>query len=276
MPVGIDNGRGMIPRGIRYRIIAWVIFPSTNQVHEVLAAFDRDEAEFSVMNGSRGREKECHLPQTAHFIKPLTVLRDGQETRVSSVTLSTHAPPSLTSIRSKSKYAIKRTFDRYYPIGPAWRNQARVPINAQTCKRLKSFLGEACERVRIKFKISSTSEEIAPPTSTKTPEALNVCQLQLQPMGIQSRKMMSRRRLTVLQIKYVPRKDGDEPEVGSLNGSTRLSALGIIITVLFLYDLQRLTTPAIYIHPTTLLFLVTPSMEKLDAAFALSHTSNST
>ncbi|KAF5348286.1 hypothetical protein D9756_010483 [Leucocoprinus leucothites] len=96
-------------------------------------------------------------------------------------------------------------------------------------------------------------------------------------MGIQSRKMMtSRRRLTVPQIKDLHRKDGDEPEVGSLNSSTSLSSVGIIITVLVLYDLQRLTTPAIYIHPTTLLFLVTPSMEKLDAPFSLSHTSNST
>ncbi|KAF5346268.1 hypothetical protein D9756_011264 [Leucocoprinus leucothites] len=125
-------------------------------------------------------------------------------------------------IRSKSKYAIKRTFGRYYPICPASRNQ--VSVNAQTCKRLKSFLGEACET------------------------------LQLQPMGIQSRKMMSRRRLTVPQIKYVHRKDGDEPEVGSLNSSTRLSAPGIIITVLFLYHLQCLITPAIYFILRLLLF----------------------
>ncbi|KAF5348901.1 hypothetical protein D9756_009851 [Leucocoprinus leucothites] len=121
---------------------------------------------------------------------------------------------------------------------------AHVSVNAQTCERLKSFLGEAYEEVRIKFKISGTDEETASPMLTKTPEALNLCQLQLQPMGIQSRKMMmSQRRLTVPQIRYVHRKDGDEPEVGPLNSSTRLSPLGIIITVIVLYDPQRLTTP---------------------------------
>ncbi|KAF5345222.1 hypothetical protein D9756_011490 [Leucocoprinus leucothites] len=154
---------------------------------------------------------------------------------------------------------------------------AHVSVNAQTCERLKSFLGEAYEEVRIKFEISGTGEETASPMLTKTPEALNLYQFQLQPMGTQSRKMMmSQRRLTVPQIKDLHRKDGDEPEVGPLNSGTRLSVLGIIITVLFLYDLQRLITPAIYIHSTTVVFLVTLSMEKLDVAFSLSHTSNST
>ncbi|KAF5353998.1 hypothetical protein D9756_006980 [Leucocoprinus leucothites] len=121
--------------------------------------------------------------------------------------------------------------DDFSSTYPAWRNQAHVSVNAQTCERLRPFLGEAYEEVRITFKISGTGEETASPMLTKTPEALNLCQLQLQPMGIQSRKMMtSRRRLPVPQIKYLHRKDGDEPEVGSLNSSTRLSPFGIVIT----------------------------------------------
>ncbi len=34
----------------------------------------------------------------------------------------------------------------------AWRNQARVPVNARTCKHLRSILGDAYEEARLKLK----------------------------------------------------------------------------------------------------------------------------
>ena len=34
---------------------------------------------------------------------------------------------------------------------PAWRNQARAPVNARTCKHLRQLLGDAYENARIKY-----------------------------------------------------------------------------------------------------------------------------
>ncbi|KAH8114532.1 DNA ligase/mRNA capping enzyme [Phellopilus nigrolimitatus] len=56
----------------------------------------------------------------------------------------------LTLRGSNSVYKIKRTWDHYYCTCPAWRNQARVPVDARTCKHLRSVLGDAYEDARIK------------------------------------------------------------------------------------------------------------------------------
>ncbi|KZT40618.1 DNA ligase/mRNA capping enzyme [Sistotremastrum suecicum HHB10207 ss-3] len=69
-------------------------------------------------------------------IKPLKYLADGEETEAKSHT-------------SSSVYKIKRTWDHFYCTCPAWRNQARAPTNARTCKHLKTVLGEAYENARI-------------------------------------------------------------------------------------------------------------------------------
>ena len=63
---------------------------------------------------------------------------------------------------------IKRTWDHYnwYVLPPqttrcahsflvssscpAWRNQARTPVNSRTCKHIRQLLGDAYENARIK------------------------------------------------------------------------------------------------------------------------------
>ncbi|KXN82465.1 DNA ligase [Leucoagaricus sp. SymC.cos] len=72
-------------------------------------------------------------------IKPNVLLADGEEHEVGSTT-------------SKSKYKVKRTADHYHCTCPAWRNQAGVPVDARTCKHLKSYLGEDYENARIAWK----------------------------------------------------------------------------------------------------------------------------
>ncbi|PPQ70763.1 hypothetical protein CVT26_014713 [Gymnopilus dilepis] len=77
-------------------------------------------------------------------IKPNIWLDDGQEREVSSQT-------------SSSVYKVKRTGDHYY-----WRGAIRwvcyrystggSPINARTCKHLKSLLGEKYELARLRMK----------------------------------------------------------------------------------------------------------------------------
>ncbi|KAG6818130.1 hypothetical protein H0H87_000035 [Tephrocybe sp. NHM501043] len=70
-------------------------------------------------------------------IKPKVVLLDGEEKDVSSI---------------NSIYKVKRTFDHFYCTCPAWRNQGGHPVNARTCKHLKSLLGDEYEEARLKFK----------------------------------------------------------------------------------------------------------------------------
>ncbi|KAH6908199.1 hypothetical protein BKA70DRAFT_1483664 [Coprinopsis sp. MPI-PUGE-AT-0042] len=48
-------------------------------------------------------------------------------------------------------YKVKRTWDHYYCLVTAWRNQG-TPVNARTCKHLKALLGDAYETARLKFK----------------------------------------------------------------------------------------------------------------------------
>ncbi|KAK7453457.1 hypothetical protein VKT23_011730 [Stygiomarasmius scandens] len=72
-------------------------------------------------------------------IKPKVVMKDGDETEVKSQT-------------SNSSYKVKRTWDHYYCTCPAWRNQGGHPVNARTCKHLRSLLGDAYEDARLKFK----------------------------------------------------------------------------------------------------------------------------
>ncbi|KAJ3119220.1 DEAH (Asp-Glu-Ala-His) box polypeptide 34 [Nowakowskiella sp. JEL0407] len=72
-------------------------------------------------------------------IKPLVLMKDGEEREVESST-------------SSSKYKIKRTFDHYYCTCIAWKMQSRNPINARSCKHLKETLGEDYELARLKLK----------------------------------------------------------------------------------------------------------------------------
>lgn len=72
-------------------------------------------------------------------IKPKVVLLDGEEKEVNSMS-------------SNSVYKVKRTFDHFYCTCPAWRNQGGVPVNARTCKHLKSLLGDKYEAARLKLK----------------------------------------------------------------------------------------------------------------------------
>ncbi|KAK2459959.1 hypothetical protein APHAL10511_008044 [Amanita phalloides] len=71
-------------------------------------------------------------------VKPKVLLKDGEDREVSSMT-------------SNSVYKIKRTLDHYYCTCPAWRNQSKVPINARSCKHLKSLLGDAYEAARVQL-----------------------------------------------------------------------------------------------------------------------------
>ncbi|KAH7338308.1 hypothetical protein B0J17DRAFT_661935 [Rhizoctonia solani] len=72
-------------------------------------------------------------------IKPKVYMRDGEEREAKSQT-------------SSSTYKVKRTWDHYYCTCPAWRNQGGVPINARSCKHIKSILGEEYEAARMKLK----------------------------------------------------------------------------------------------------------------------------
>ncbi|CUA73313.1 DNA ligase (ATP) [Rhizoctonia solani] len=72
-------------------------------------------------------------------IKPKVYMRDGEEREAKSQT-------------SSSTYKVKRTWDHYYCTCPAWRNQGGVPVNARSCKHIKSILGEEYEDARMKLK----------------------------------------------------------------------------------------------------------------------------
>ncbi|KAL5520115.1 hypothetical protein ACEPAG_1775 [Sanghuangporus baumii] len=69
-------------------------------------------------------------------VKPKKYLADGEECEARSHT-------------STTIYKIKRTWDHYYCTCPAWRNQSRVPVNARSCKHLRSVLGDAYEDARV-------------------------------------------------------------------------------------------------------------------------------
>jgi len=90
--------------------------------------------------------------------KPKVLLKDGEDREVSSMT-------------SNSVYKVKRTMDHYYCTCPAWRNQSRCPINARTCKHLKSLLGDAYEAARLKHAnpdaAASTSNSKKPSSKSK-------------------------------------------------------------------------------------------------------------
>ncbi|KAF8579883.1 DNA ligase/mRNA capping enzyme [Ramaria rubella] len=72
-------------------------------------------------------------------IKPKRLFADGEEVEA----------PSMTS---NSVYKVKRTYDHFYCTCPAWRNQSAAPINARTCKHIRSILGDAYEDARLEFK----------------------------------------------------------------------------------------------------------------------------
>ncbi|KAF8517280.1 DNA ligase/mRNA capping enzyme [Hysterangium stoloniferum] len=72
-------------------------------------------------------------------IKPKKLLGDGYEVEVQSQT-------------SKSVYKIKRTLDHYYCTCPSWRNQARVPVDARSCKHIRTLMGDAYEEARLAMK----------------------------------------------------------------------------------------------------------------------------
>ncbi|KAK7050452.1 Dna ligase [Favolaschia claudopus] len=69
--------------------------------------------------------------------KPKVLLRDGETREVK---------PSNSHGYT---YKIKRSNDLYYCHCPAWRNQTGVPVNARTCKHLKTVLGDGYETARI-------------------------------------------------------------------------------------------------------------------------------
>ncbi|KAK0230154.1 DNA ligase/mRNA capping enzyme [Armillaria fumosa] len=92
-------------------------------------------------------------------IKPNVIISDGEEKEVKSQT-------------SASVYKVKRTWDHYYCTCPAWRNQGGVPVNARSCKHLKSLLGDKYEAARMKLKNphgSQGSPKKKPQSKTKTP-----------------------------------------------------------------------------------------------------------
>ncbi|PAV17191.1 DNA ligase mRNA capping enzyme [Pyrrhoderma noxium] len=70
-------------------------------------------------------------------VAPKKYLKDGEECEARSQT-------------SNSVYKIKRAWDHYYCTCPAWRNQARAPVNARSCKHLRQLLGDAYEDARLK------------------------------------------------------------------------------------------------------------------------------
>lgn len=72
-------------------------------------------------------------------LKPKVYMKDGETQDVKSQS-------------SNTSYKVKRTWDHYYCSCPAWRNQGGAPVNARTCKHLKSLLGDKYEEARIKKK----------------------------------------------------------------------------------------------------------------------------
>ncbi|PBK63457.1 DNA ligase/mRNA capping enzyme [Armillaria solidipes] len=80
-------------------------------------------------------------------IKPNIIMADGEEKEVKSQTRH----PNI-ALCSASVYKVKRTWDHYYCTCPAWRNQGGVPVNARSCKHLKSLLGDKYETARMKLK----------------------------------------------------------------------------------------------------------------------------
>ncbi|EUC59263.1 ATP-dependent DNA ligase domain protein [Rhizoctonia solani AG-3 Rhs1AP] len=92
-------------------------------------------------------------------IKPKVYMCDGEEREAKSQT-------------SSSIYKVKRTWDHYYCTCPAWRNQGGVPVNARSCKHIKSILGEEYEAARMKFKnphgsTSSSTKDTRPAKRVK-------------------------------------------------------------------------------------------------------------
>ncbi|KAK0443958.1 DNA ligase/mRNA capping enzyme [Desarmillaria tabescens] len=92
-------------------------------------------------------------------IKPNIFMADGEEKQVKSQT-------------SASVYKVKRTWDHYYCTCPVWRNQGGVPVNARSCKHLKSLLGDKYEAARMKLRnphrTQGTSKK-KPESKTRTP-----------------------------------------------------------------------------------------------------------
>ncbi|KLO11458.1 DNA ligase/mRNA capping enzyme [Schizopora paradoxa] len=86
-------------------------------------------------------------------VKPKKLLADGEEVEAKSQT-------------SNAVYKVKRTWDHFYCTCPAWRNQARVPVNARTCKHLKSILGDAYENERVKL-MNPNAVPAAPASKSK-------------------------------------------------------------------------------------------------------------
>ncbi|KAF8881164.1 hypothetical protein CPB84DRAFT_1828120 [Gymnopilus junonius] len=93
-------------------------------------------------------------------IKPNVVLVDGVEREVNSQTRNLDEVEFFLRMvgilrrleAHNSVYKVKRTGDHYYCTCPAWRNQGGSPINARTCKHLKSLLGEKYELARLRLK----------------------------------------------------------------------------------------------------------------------------
>ncbi|CAE6454620.1 unnamed protein product [Rhizoctonia solani] len=91
-------------------------------------------------------------------IKPKVYMRDGEERDAKSQTNS-------------STYKVKRTWDHYYCTCPAWRNQGGVPVNARSCKHIKSILGEEYEAARMKLKNPHGSDPSSSKASRPTKRA---------------------------------------------------------------------------------------------------------
>ncbi|KAJ1305172.1 hypothetical protein OPQ81_000203 [Rhizoctonia solani] len=91
-------------------------------------------------------------------IKPKVYMRDGEEREAKSQTSST-------------VYKVKRTWDHYYCTCPAWRNQGGVPINARSCKHIKSMLGEEYEAARMKLRNPHGSDSSSSKDSRPTKRA---------------------------------------------------------------------------------------------------------
>ncbi|KAG6832402.1 hypothetical protein H0H92_002670 [Tricholoma furcatifolium] len=71
-------------------------------------------------------------------VKPQVLLRDGEEKEVKSTSRQANFYP-LVTLLALVQYK-------------AWRNQSGHPVNARTCKHLKTLFGEEYEMARLKFK----------------------------------------------------------------------------------------------------------------------------
>ncbi|KAL9713272.1 hypothetical protein Ac2012v2_004512 [Leucoagaricus gongylophorus] len=96
---------------------------------------DKDTETAQATSKSDGVEVEDEMAEI-NGTKPNLYMKDGEEREIASMT-------------SHAKYRVKRNWDHYYCSCPAWKNQGGVPINARTCKHLKSLLGEAYESARL-------------------------------------------------------------------------------------------------------------------------------